>query len=120
LNQEKKPVRRRKRKDFPKIQLGYMEIEVQLSDQIRDGGKLGLWDAHRGIITISTSLEGYEFINTLIHEIFHAMYYIGYIRDDGEGGVSEERTVSVLSNLQTELMRRNPWLIEWMMEQMDG
>jgi hypothetical protein len=61
------------------------------------------------LIRLSDKLEGWGLIETLIHEISHAIYWSFSMSDDDE----EERNVSVYATGITQVIRDNPHLIKF-------
>lgn len=49
-----------------------------------------------------------KFIDTLFHEIFHAIYWAYGVEDEDK----EERVVGMLATAWTQVHRDNPWLID--------
>jgi len=58
---------------------------------------------HSGLVSAALAID------TLIHEITHAIYWAYHIheRDD------EERTVSIMGTAWAQIYRDNPWLLAW-------
>ena len=51
-------------------------------------------------------------VDTMIHELGHAIYWCFYIEDEDK----EERTVGTMSGAWTQVFRDNPWLLDWIKE----
>jgi hypothetical protein len=51
----------------------------------------------------------YKAVDTVIHEIMHALYWAVGVDDED----TEERIVSLLSTATASLYRDNSWLIDW-------
>jgi hypothetical protein len=56
--------------------------------------------------------RGFQQANTLRHEILHAAFHEGELTAED----SEERIVSVLANILTQVDRDNPDVIDWIAE----
>ena len=83
--------------------LGY-KYKVTLSDDIKRRGREGECDPETEVITISSSLSGRAFAETLLHEILHAITVIGL---DEENRLTELQ-VNYLAAMLIEVLRRNP------------
>ena len=55
-------------------------------------------------IRIAEDLDKTKVMNTLIHEVFHACYFIGGMTDEDD----EERTVTTLANIYSGVLIDNP------------
>lgn len=69
----------------------------------------GECDNALGAIRIRADLEPVKAVNTMLHEILHAAWYVAAIDDDDK----EERRVRVLANQLTQVWRDNPNLVGW-------
>jgi hypothetical protein len=49
-------------------------------------------------------------VDTLLHEVFHAIWAIGQLKDKGQ---EEERAVAVMATYMTQVIRDNPHLMRW-------
>lgn len=67
-------------------------------------------------IRIDESLSGPPLVDTLIHEINHAVWKVGHLSDKKQG---EERAVSVMASTWTQIYRDNPWLLDWIAKHLE-
>jgi hypothetical protein len=73
----------------------------------------GLTHHNRGLIDIRTRLEEFDRRDTVVHEIFHGiLYQQGHENDT----VEEEKYVRALASGFVGVMRDNPELVKWLME----
>ena len=100
-----------------KIELGYKTFTVQTFDPGPLGHLAGAINRFRDKIAINVDQpNGYEAVNTVIHECVHAIYWLSDLgKQDSEDNseAEEERIVTAISNGFTELFRRNPDLVQW-------
>jgi hypothetical protein len=92
------------------IDLGYLHLPIVYDANLIAGDSLGEFQAEKSRIVISDTISGMVLLDTLNHEIKHAMWYLGEIKEADAG---EEFAVSVLGHLETELQVRNPHLLKW-------
>ncbi len=64
-------------------------------------------------VLVDSKLKGPDLVRVILHELLHAMWAFGEIKEADSG---EEHSVSVLSNQMTELFCRNPHLLIWIAE----
>ena len=67
-------------------------------------------------IHIEKSLRGSILVDTLLHEIFHAIYAVGQLQRRDK----EERIVSTFSVLSSGFYRDNPELIKFLLKHSNG
>lgn len=70
----------------------------------------GECDNAQSEIRIRADLDPVKAANTTLHEVLHACYFVGALRDED----NQERIVSVLANQFTQVARDNPRLMEWL------
>ncbi len=58
----------------------------------------------------------FKAVDTVLHEIFHAIYWTFGIEDEDK----EERIVSALGSAMMQVHRDNPWLAVWINETLHG
>jgi hypothetical protein len=51
----------------------------------------------------------YKLADTLFHEISHAIWYVYRLSDEDK----EERIVGTLATAWTQVLRDNPWILDW-------
>lgn len=75
----------------------------------------GCCDKDKRIISIRWHRDPVANVDTLIHEILHALWYEYQMCEDGE---EEETCVGKLASGLTKVMKRNPALLDWIKEQL--
>lgn len=98
------------------LDVSYTTIKVRVSKELEDDH--GLYLAAKKLVRLAEdSCEGPEGVNTLLHELLHAGYDLGSLRNpdlsSDAAKADEERVVTVLANLLTELFSRNPRVLKW-------
>ena len=91
------------------IKVGAIDVEV-LSIPL-DGELFGDFDYLKARIRVEEDLKGQLLVDTILHELFHAFWQIGKLKDKKE---EEERVVSVMATIMTQVLRDNPNLITWL------
>lgn len=94
-----------------KIKVGAFDIQViqlQGAESLSHGID-GHFSAAEQVIRIDKSLAKYKLMDTLLHEILHSIYYVGHLDSDDD----EEKTVSVISTMLTQVIRDNPKLLKF-------
>lgn len=100
------------------LEIGYQTYEVRFVDIIPGTGtQLGTCSRGVGNIFIldNSNLPDEEVVNTLIHEVLHALYWSRGI----EEGDSEERLVGSMADGLTEVIVRNPHLLDWIYDRLN-
>lgn len=69
----------------------------------------GQFSHHEKVIRVDTSNDAQQIRETLLHEIFHAIYYVWGLDDKDE----EERIVSQYGTAFTAVMADNPDIRKW-------
>ena len=91
-------------------------IDVKLIDwcpeEADEFGAYGIFSAGRSLIKVDTSKDEVKVIETLIHEVLHAICAGYHIREDDD----EERTVSVMATGLTQVFRDSPELLDLIIE----
>jgi hypothetical protein len=62
-------------------------------------------------IRIEQNLTGPPLVDTVLHEVLHAIWRLGQLKDKKE---DEERVVSVMATYLTQVLRDNPALMPWL------
>ncbi len=75
----------------------------------------GLCDKDKRIISIRWNRDPVANVDTLIHEILHAIWYEYQMCEEGE---EEEICVGKLASGLAKVMKRNPVLLDWIKEQL--
>ena len=84
-----------------KIQLGPWKVEVALTSVEDMERCYGDWDEQKKLIRIRDNLSALEMCMTLIHEMFHAISDLHYLR-------LSEQSVRALENTVTQLIQNSP------------
>jgi len=108
------------------VKVGYRDIAIEWitpdfkTDTLTDC--FGWYLAREGKIQIQHSIGGQEKANTVLHEILHACVYgsglnqaNGPLKEDD----AEELVVNQLTNYLMGTFRDNPWLLEYIKDNMD-
>lgn len=91
---------------------GYKTIPVRPGTaQGQDGG----FDCHTGELTYDATLKGDRLVETVLHEASHMILYEG-AADLNEP--LEEQVVTLIGNGFTQLFKRNPELLVWILRQL--
>lgn len=97
------------------VVLGYRTITVNAMPFDDDMLKsVGFMSQNRNSLTVVDCGRGFENVNTLVHELLHFVYKdnsLHQLSDDKDD--AEERVVSIMANGMTEILVRNPDLLEW-------
>lgn len=103
-----------------RIELGYMSILIEEVDEIDiPEDAIGIYHRAQNRIRIRKGLSRTERANTLVHELFHAIYKqyrLSTEVDDAEE--VEELVVNSMANGWIELLRRNPKLWEFLLQEL--
>jgi hypothetical protein len=91
-----------------KIRIGYRTFDIQPFPDGFEARLDGLTDFDRLVINISDDMADTAKACTLLHEIFHVCWDTAALKD-GDG---EERIVSALSNLFSQVIQDNPELLK--------
>jgi hypothetical protein len=89
-----------------KIKIGYADIDIVPMKSLEgfSHGCYGHFSESELCIRIITDLKPLVVMNTLIHEVMHACFFMGGLSDDDD----EERTVNTMSNQYCQVLRDNP------------
>ena|ERR1700733_4588450 len=93
------------------IKLGYQDIAVSEFSFL--DGEQGAYSADAAKIRINEGMEGRELLNTLLHECLHAIVYTYGLKKDFKDDDEEEKLVNAFGNGLTELLVRNPEVVEF-------
>ena len=61
-------------------------------------------------IRVDSRLKGPAKVDTLLHEVFHAIWAMGQLKSKAQ---KEERAVSFMATYMTQVLRHNPQVIRW-------
>jgi hypothetical protein len=90
------------------IKVGAMDINVFFVPG--DNDSFGDFTYIKSQIRVDSRLTGGALVDTLLHEVFHAIWAIGQLKDKGQ---EEERAVAVMATYMTQVIRDNPHLMRW-------
>ena len=62
-------------------------------------------------IRIEENLKGTALVDTVLHEILHAIWKLGQLKDKRE---DEERAVAIMATYLTQVLRDNPTMLTWL------
>ena len=62
-------------------------------------------------IRIEENLKGSALVDTVLHEILHAIWKLGQLKDKRE---DEERAVAIMATYLTQVLRDNPMMLTWL------
>ena len=91
-----------------KVKIGAFDFVIDilpLNDEI-----FGDFSYINGRIRIEKNLKGPLLVDTLKHEINHAIFAVYQLKGNKD---SEERICSVMASAETALWRDNKWLLGW-------
>jgi len=101
--------------DISELKIGYATIAVNEVAAIEKDYDYGEFDSTKKTITINKELNQTDKINTLIHEIFHAILWERGVADSGgildQKEKEEENIVNCLGNGFVQLIQDNPQII---------
>lgn len=99
---------------LPKIiKLGYQDIVISEEDLVE---AQGCYQSDPSKIRIKDSMDPREKLNTILHEVLHAIVYTYGIKKDFKDDDEEEKIVNVFGNGLTEALTRNPELMKFINE----
>ena len=90
------------------IKVGAVDIDV--FSLPFDGEAFGDFNYLLMRISLDEALKGPVYVDTLIHELNHAVWAIGNLQTKDE---EEERVCSVMASMWTQIFRDNPEFMVW-------
>ena len=93
---------------FMVVKVGAVDIDV--FSLPFDGEAFGDFNYLSMRIRVDENLRGAVLVDTVIHELNHAIWAIGNLKTEKE---EEERVVAVMASYWTQIFRDNPELIKW-------
>ena len=106
-----------------KIKIGYRDVAIKwlspdfITDTLTDC--FGQYDNRKGTIEIQNNLPTQKLVNTLLHEIGHAIVDISGLNQSGaplEKDDDEEIVVHQFANYFLAICRDNPWFLDYIKE----
>tara|TARA_R100000152_G_scaffold16723_1_gene8274 strand:- start:443 stop:820 length:378 start_codon:yes stop_codon:yes gene_type:complete len=107
--------------DKQNLKVGYQDIELQVTapdfkkDVLTDC--YGQYIQRENVIQIQSDLTKLDEVNTVLHELFHAIAYISGETGDGgvlQGDSKEERLINSFTNYFVQVLRDNKWLLPYL------
>ena len=98
---------------FMIVKIGGMDVEVYLIPG--DNEVFGDFTYLNNRIRIDKGLKKGALVDTLIHEINHAVFAIGRLKSKEE---KEERICSVMASVWTQIFRDNPHLMRFIQKEL--
>ena len=107
--------------DKQNLKVGYQDIELQVTtpdfkkDVLTDC--YGQYIQRENVIQIQADLTKLDEVNTVLHELFHAIAYISGETGDGgvlQGDSKEERLINSFTNYFVQVLRDNKWLLPYL------
>lgn len=109
-----------------KIKIGYRDFNIKHSQPKFSSEHLtdcfGQYDSRKGLIEIQEDLFGQKLINTLLHEINHAIADVSGLNQSGaplEKDNDEELVVHQFTNFFLSVCRDNSWLLDYIKENLN-
>jgi len=90
------------------IKVGAIDIDIFFIPG--DNESFGDFTYLKTQIRIDSRLEGGALVDTLLHELFHAIWAVGQLKSKAQ---KEERAVAVMATYMTQILRDNPHLMKW-------
>ncbi len=95
------------------LRVGHQDYIVREENELlRELGMLGRCDKDRGLILYSSDFPPEQVVDSLLHEMLHAIWYCYLF----EVEVEEEQAVTMLAHGLTQVMRDNPFFFEELQE----
>lgn len=101
------------------IRIGPFDIHIIRWPQVSATATMrwGEFSASEQVIRIDCEMvTPFKAVNTLLHEIGHAISWAYEIKDEDK----EERRVSVMATAWTQVYRDNRWLLKWIYQTLHG
>ena len=101
-----------------RVQLGHNTIQLKTIESgvaLDIGDQQGSYSYRANIIYLDEErLEGSQGVELLLHEIGHAIFYQYNLEKTKE----EESIVNAMSQGYTEILKRNPLLLKWIIQEL--
>jgi hypothetical protein len=102
-------------KPFKTVRIGPNDVNIDYTSL--NGEIFGDYSYINNLIRIEKTLTGGPLVDTVLHEILHAIWRLGQLKDVRE---AEERAVSVTASYLAQVIRDNPELIAWLQKEMSS
>ena len=96
---------------FMVVKVGAVDIDV--FSLPFDGEAFGDFNYLNMRIRVDENLKGTVLVDTVLHELNHAIWAIGNLKSEKE---EEERVVAVMASYWTQILRDNPHLVKWIIK----
>lgn len=93
------------------VKVGAVDIDV--FSLPFDGEAFGDFNYLNMRIRVDENLKGTVLVDTVLHELNHAIWAIGNLKTEKE---EEERVVAVMASYWTQILRDNPHLVKWIIK----
>jgi CobQ-like glutamine amidotransferase family enzyme len=93
------------------VKVGAVDIDV--FSLPFDGEAFGDFNYLNMRIRVDENLKGTVLVDTVLHELNHAIWAIGNLKSEKE---EEERVVAVMASYWTQILRDNPHLVKWIIK----
>ena len=100
------------RKPPSHLDLGHARFRVNITSDMK-GEEYGDFDSELRLIRIRKGTPPEEQLNTLLHELGHAAWWIDSLGEKDDSDDREERVVRCIANRLSEAMMRSPALRRW-------
>jgi hypothetical protein len=98
------------------IRIGPFPVKIELVDELDNGKSWGGFEVDINVIRLVRKMPAGIDLDTLWHEIKHAIYTLSRIRP----GDDEERIVTVMATWEIKMLQDNPKLLAWMTAALHG
>ena len=99
------------------VKIGYQDFALLFEElNVDNAGHYGITHTVHSNIRVTNMGNAVEKINTLIHELLHAVFHTQGIKLDRD---TEETVVNSTANGLTALIRDNPRLIHYILDQLE-
>lgn len=99
------------------VKIGYQDFTLLFEElNIDNASQYGITHTVHSNIRVTNMGNAIEKVNTLIHELLHAVFHTQGIKLEGD---AEERIVNSTANGLTALIRDNPKLVHYILDQLE-
>ena len=108
------------------IKIGWKDVDIEtvkVSFVKNNSDYWGQYLVRQNKIEIQEEAKGQDLANTLVHEIIHAIVYHSSLNADGgplHDDEDEEQTVNSMTNWLMGVFKDNPWLLDFLKENIHG
>jgi hypothetical protein len=99
------------------LRIGPFDVRIEKHDKLSDDDTWGTYNGASLLMQFQSGQPSNCFaVDTVLHEIHHAIYRIFALRDSDD----EERIVAVTATAMTQVLRDNPKLVEWLKDTLES